>query len=165
MTAGTSAGQRGAAVAAWRAMRAMVLDNDRRREVCDALGMSFIRVKALMQLDQEPRAMAELAAALTIDAPYATVVVDDLETRGLVVRRPHPADRRAKLVATTRSGSAAAARARAVLETPPPGLARLDAEQLRTLVRLLDAAEPRPAGAGQRPGAEPERPPRTLPPP
>lgn len=140
MTRAVPARRRAAATAAWRAMRAMVLDNDRRREVCDALGMSFVRAKALLCLDDEPLSMAELAGALAIDAPYATVVVDDLEARGLVRRRPHPSDRRAKLVAATPAGSEAAARARAILEAPPDALLRLDPADLRTLGRLLAGA-------------------------
>lgn len=151
MTGGAPTGRQAAATAAWRAMRAMVLDNDRRREVCDALGMSFVRAKALLRLDDAPLSMAELAGALAIDAPYATVVVDDLEARGLVTRRPHPSDRRAKLVAVTPAGSEAAGRTRAILEAPPEALRRLDPGDLRTLARLLAHA----LNGAEQPGGAP----------
>jgi DNA-binding MarR family transcriptional regulator len=55
--------------------------------------------------------MGELAAALGIDRPSATVLVDDLESLGLVRRRPHPTDRRAKVVEATRKGTAMARQA------------------------------------------------------
>jgi len=47
-----------------------------------------------------------LAEHLRIAARSATEVVDDLQERGLVERRPDPADRRATLVALTETGSA-----------------------------------------------------------
>ena len=82
-------------------------------------------------------AMGELAAALGIDPPNATVVVDDLEALGLVRRRPHPTDRRAKVVEATRKGKEMARRADKILGTPPPGLSALGAEDLETLRRIL----------------------------
>ncbi|RZT78755.1 DNA-binding MarR family transcriptional regulator [Micromonospora violae] len=45
-----------------------------------------------------------LAEHLRIAPRSATEVVDDLQTRGLVERRPDPADRRATLVALTEQG-------------------------------------------------------------
>ncbi|RQW96803.1 MarR family winged helix-turn-helix transcriptional regulator [Micromonospora inaquosa] len=45
-----------------------------------------------------------LADHLRIAPRSATEVVDDLQTRGLVERRPDPADRRATLVALTAEG-------------------------------------------------------------
>ena len=46
----------------------------------------------------------EVAAAATIDAPAATVAVNDLEERGLVVRETDPTNRRSKLVSLTDAG-------------------------------------------------------------
>ena len=55
--------------------------------------------------------MAEAAAmsvpwpeAATIDAPAATVAVNDLEDRGLVVRETDPTNRRCKVVSLTDAG-------------------------------------------------------------
>jgi DNA-binding MarR family transcriptional regulator len=135
-----------AAEEAWELMRELVLNNDRRREVSDALGMSFARAKALRYVAESPTPMGELATKLGIDAPYMTVVVDDLEQQGLVMRKPHPQDRRAKLVEATRSGKQAARRADAILERPPLELTTLPAEELEGLVRALRTAQPgRPA--------------------
>ncbi len=81
--------------------------------------------------------MGELASALTIDAPNATTVVDDLEGLGLVRRRPHPTDRRAKLVELTRKGRDIARRAETVLGRPPDALLTLEPADLETLDRIL----------------------------
>jgi DNA-binding MarR family transcriptional regulator len=122
---------------AWLIMSDLVLATERRREVSEALGISFARARALRRLARRPMSMGELAAALGIDPPNATGVVDDLEALGLVRRRPHPTDRRAKLVEATRKGKDMARRADAILGTPPPELSALDADDLRTLRRIL----------------------------
>jgi len=90
----------------WLLMSDLVLDNMRRRPVAEALGMSFGRARALRRLARRPQSMRELATALGIDPPNATVVVDELERQGLVVRQPHPTDRRAKVVDATPKGRA-----------------------------------------------------------
>jgi DNA-binding MarR family transcriptional regulator len=84
--------------------------------------------------------MGDLAAALGIDAPYATLVVDELERQGLVERRPHPTDRRMKLVAATARGSAIAAEAEEIMGRPPEGLAALPGPELEALAAMLEAA-------------------------
>jgi DNA-binding MarR family transcriptional regulator len=121
----------------WLLMSDLVLDNTRRREVSETLGMSFGRARAIRRLARRSMSMRELATALDIEAPNATVVVDDLESTGLARRRPHPTDRRAKLVEATRKGKALARQADAILATPPAGLSALDAEELETLRRIL----------------------------
>ena len=82
--------------------------------------------------------MRALAEKLKADPPYVTLIVDDLEERGLVERRPHPDDRRAKLVSLTRAGRAAVTKAEKVLDKPPAALRQLPAEDLAALVRILD---------------------------
>jgi DNA-binding MarR family transcriptional regulator len=118
----------------------LVLDNQRRREVSDALGLSFGRIKALRRIVWSPKTMGELAAALGIDAPYATLVVDDLEGQGLVERRSHPTDRRVKVVAATSAGTAVAHRAEEIMSRPPAGLAALPGPELEALARILQSA-------------------------
>src|SRR3954466_15330717 len=92
----------------WSLMSDLVLDNQRRREVADAVGISFGRARALRRLARRPMSMGELAAALEIDPANATTVVNELEAMGRVRRQPHPTDRRAKLVEPTRKGRALA---------------------------------------------------------
>jgi DNA-binding MarR family transcriptional regulator len=121
----------------WLLMSDLVFDNNRRREVSEALGMSFGRTRALRRLARRPMSMGELAAALGIDPPNATVVVDELETLGLVRRGPHPTDRRAKVVEATSEGQAMARRADIIIGTPPAGLDALSTEDLDTLRRII----------------------------
>jgi len=127
----------------WLLMRDLVLDNERRREVSDALGISFARSRALRRLARRPMSMGELAAALAMDPPNASVLVNDLESLGLARRRPHPTDRRAKVVEATRKGKDMARRADAILGTPPPALSALGADDLEALRRILESVAAR----------------------
>jgi DNA-binding MarR family transcriptional regulator len=132
---------------AWLLMSDLVLDNQRRRDVADAVGMSFGRARALRRVARQPMSMGELAAALEIDPPNASALVADLEGRGLVRRRPHPTDGRAKLVEPTRKGKQLARRADEILATPPPALSALGDDDLETLRRILSQTRviPRPS--------------------
>ena len=122
----------------WLTMSDLVLENERRRDVSEATGMSFGRVRAVRRVARNPMSMGELAEALWIDRPNATVVVDELEAAGLVRRTPHPTDRRAKLVEATRKGKALARRANEILATPPALLRELDPQDVTTLRRILE---------------------------
>jgi len=131
----------------WRAMSDLVLDHDRKLAVSDALGLSWARVQTLRRLPSEPLTMRELAQRLAADPPYVTLMVDDLEKRGLVQRLPHPEDRRAKLVRLTAAGRAAAARADAILDEPPAALHDVPAKDLAALLGVLEGLAPK-AGTG-----------------
>lgn len=87
--------------------------------------------------------MGDLAAALGIDPPNATVLVNELEEQGLVRRKPNPSDRRSTLVEATAKGEKIAERANAILDTPPESLAALNARDLSTLEQLLSGLPPR----------------------
>ncbi|MGI8668120.1 MAG: MarR family winged helix-turn-helix transcriptional regulator [Jatrophihabitans sp.] len=123
---------------AWRAMRRLMFDlHDGRTEVAEALGMSFFRAKALLRLAAGPLTMRQLATSLVSDAPYTTVVVDDLERRGLVERSIHPEDRRVKIVSITTAGAQSAAIAAEIQNRPPAVFSRLSAADAATLSRIL----------------------------
>jgi DNA-binding MarR family transcriptional regulator len=123
---------------AWRAMSDLVLEHDRKAAVSEALGLSFARVRALRRLVEAPLTLRALAERLSADPPYVTLIVDDLEERGLVQRTPHPEDRRAKLVQLTKTGRAAAARADAIMDEPPAALRDVPAADLAALLRVLE---------------------------
>src|SRR4051812_19099550 len=122
----------------WLLMSDLVLNNMRRRVVSEALGMSFGRTRAIRRLARRPMSMREFATAMDIDPPNATVLVADLEAQGIVQRRPHPTDGRAKLVEATPKGKDLARKADAILATPPAGLTALSAEDLEALRAILD---------------------------
>jgi DNA-binding MarR family transcriptional regulator len=136
------------ATSAWRAMRRLVLElHDRRGAVSEATGMSYLRVKALSRLTPGPLSQRQLSDTLMTDAPYTSLLVDDLEQRGMVRREANPADRRSKLVRITPAGRAVARKAERIQSAPPAALAALSEADLavleRTLRIMLDGSDQR----------------------
>lgn len=82
--------------------------------------------------------MGRLAATLSCDASNVTGLVDRLEARGLVRRRPSSGDRRVKVIDLTPAGSRARERLLARMTAHPLPLSRLSPGEQRTLVRLLE---------------------------
>jgi DNA-binding MarR family transcriptional regulator len=137
----------------WAVMRDLA-DNYPSKEALRAalnLGRGSGRVKALLCLLAGPLSLSELAEAVSVDAPYATLIVDNLEERSLVERRPDPADRRRKVVWLTPEGRQAAQRAQRVRREPPPGFARLSPAELELLEELMLRISG-PQHAGEVPG-------------
>lgn len=146
----TDADTKRAARDAWTVMSSLVLDNERRHEVSEAAGMPFSRVRALWRLAASPRTLSELAAALSMDPPNCIPLVDDLEKRGLVERRPHATDRRSKLLVATKSGIRLANKAQRLWDRPPSALHDLapsDLKMLADILTRLKAGQQTPANA------------------
>lgn len=107
--------------------------------VAQELGLAPGALKMLQTLtpgEQVP--MRHLAEALFCDASNVTSLVDRLEQRGIIERRPDPDDRRVKRIALTQEGEAFRARAMERLFEPPAALRTLsevELEQLRDLLR------------------------------
>jgi DNA-binding MarR family transcriptional regulator len=99
--------------------------------------MSFARIKALRRLAWKPMTGRQLADALGTDPPHVSVIVDELEEKGLVERTPHPTDRRAKIVTVTATGRRAAEKANRMLGQPPAALRALPAQELAALDRIV----------------------------
>ena len=123
----------------WRSMSSLVLDNKDgwRRAVVDRTGLPFSRIRILRRLASQPMTVKEVAEAATIDAPAATVAVNDLEARGLVVRQPHPDNRRCKLVSLTEAGRDVIAVLDDTDDPAPEVLAALDEQDLHALRAIL----------------------------
>jgi DNA-binding MarR family transcriptional regulator len=115
------------------------------------LGRGSGRVKAMLQLAQRPLSLSGLAEAVSVDAPYATLIVDTLEQRGLVERHPDPADRRRKLVELTTAGKEATERLLRIVHEPPAGFATLSPEELDILEDLVGRIAARTAAGDPRP--------------
>ena len=101
------------------------------------------QARLLSLLSLEPLPMRKLAQKLKCEPSNVTGIVDRLESRGLVERRPDPADRRLKLAAATDAGRRVARDLREGLRFAREPLAGLSDEErlaLRDLLRrMLDA--------------------------
>ncbi len=126
-------------VAAWQTIRDMVVDHmaDRRAEVSERLGMSFIKAKALRALGIRPMTMGELTATLHTDAPYTSLVVATLVDRRLAIRIAQPLDRRRKMVELTRAGRELAQVVDEILDRPPAGFRGLAGAELTQVAEAL----------------------------
>lgn len=95
------------------------------------------QARVLTLLSLEPLPMRRIAQKLRCEPSNVTGIVDRLETRGLVERRPDPADRRVKLAAPTDEGLQTAERLRESLDFAREPLAGLSAEERTALRDLL----------------------------
>jgi DNA-binding MarR family transcriptional regulator len=103
-----------------------------------AFDLSLPQARALQVLEPgNPVPMRDLAASLKCDASNITGIVDRLEARGLVERRPAPGDRRVKALLVTAEGVAVRARLVERLYQVPPAIAGLSSAEQRTLLELL----------------------------
>jgi DNA-binding MarR family transcriptional regulator len=106
-------------------------------------GLSVARLRALRALASapEPPRPSDLGAVLGIAARTVTSMVDALAREGLVVRLPHPSDRRAHLLALTPEGERLHTEAerldRAALATATAALTPADRARLRELLGTL----------------------------
>jgi MarR family transcriptional regulator, organic hydroperoxide resistance regulator len=87
-----------------------------------------------------PIAMSELAGILGCDNSNVTGIVDRLEYRGLVERRPAERDRRVKLLLLTDAGRELREELGERLHAPPDELTRLSPAEQRALRDLLARA-------------------------
>lgn len=130
--------------AATRRFRAMA-----KRDL-DPRGVTFAQVRALRACvrDGEPIRMSELAQSLGIVRRSATSVVDELEVRGLVVRRGEVTDRRAVSVVVTAKGHRLLddlqARRRSTAGELSSGLSGREQRALRDLLRKIAGHSPDP---------------------
>jgi DNA-binding MarR family transcriptional regulator len=89
---------------------------------------------------ERPVAMSELAGILGCDNSNVTGIVDRLEYRGLVERRPAEHDRRVKLLVLTGDGQELRESLGDRLHAPPDELAELSVEDQRALRDILQRA-------------------------
>jgi len=106
----------------------------------------------LLMCIHEPTPMTALARHLGFDASHITAIIDRLEERHLLERRPDPHDRRVKRITITETGAALREHIRnSVIDTLPP-LHRLSAAQrtqLRDLLAAATATDPRERATGK----------------
>jgi DNA-binding MarR family transcriptional regulator len=93
----------------------------------------------LRMLDR-PRTMSEVAEALQCDNSNVTGIVDSLEEKGLVRRRPAEGDRRVKLIELTPEGRRVHGRLARAFAKPPEWVEALSEEDRRQLRDILQRA-------------------------
>jgi DNA-binding MarR family transcriptional regulator len=125
---------------AWQRLVGLVMDSrwDWRRKMSEAAGLPFSRVRALDRLRRGPLTLRALAAVVGTDPPATTVIVNDLESRGLVVRETHPDDKRAKVVSLTAEGRRVVRSARSVTERAPAAFDALTDRDVTELIRIVE---------------------------
>lgn len=111
-------------------------------ELLAPLGVGVGHLTVLMLLDpREPLSQQQIAHRLGVDRTTMVSLVDDLEGRGLVVRRPDPTDRRRNVLEITAAGDDALRRGTAASDEAErrllSGLGESEAETLRDLLRRL----------------------------
>jgi DNA-binding MarR family transcriptional regulator len=133
------------AAEAWALLHELLMSfKSHAQGLANELDLAPQQMWALMKLG-EPIAMGELAHALACDSSSITGLVDRLEQRGLVERRPAPHDRRVKLLVLTERGAAMREAITARFAEPPPALAGLSLESqiaLRDVLREALALTP-----------------------
>ena len=131
-----------AADEAWGLLHKLMMGQRRRfLAVAAEFDLHPAQAGALMQMEPDaPLPMNELASMLHCDNSNVTGIVDRLEARGLVTRRPDARDRRVKQIALTPLGVEVSARMRATMSSAPEAFRKLSAADQRALRDILARA-------------------------
>lgn len=111
-------------------------------ELLAPTGVTAPELSVLLLLDaREPGSQQQAAQRLGVDRTTMVALIDALEGKGLVARRPDPMDRRRNVIVLTATGRETLGRARRASDRAEQRLlAPLDAaerEQLRSLLRRI----------------------------
>jgi DNA-binding MarR family transcriptional regulator len=108
-------------------------------EALEPLGLRPPHFGVLRLIDAYPgSAQRDLVERSMIDASSMVALIDELEALGLAERRPHPADRRKRLVYLTPKGRRTLQQAlAAAMATAQEMFSPLDTRELETLTGLL----------------------------
>jgi len=121
----------------WKAARAVegyAQNSVSQLEIC---GSDFAVLEALYH--KGPLPVNEIGKKVLLTSGSITTAIDRLETRGLVERRSHGTDRRAKVVHLTKEGRKAIAKAYVdhAADMEQLASASLNRKERKTLIRLL----------------------------
>lgn len=112
-----------------------------RREICRRTGLSEVELSALEHVVVAPSSPGDLARLLEVSSAASTGIVDRLERRGHVIRRPHQTDRRRTQVQVTDAGRAEMVEhLRPMLAALTELDAELDESERETVVAYLERA-------------------------
>lgn len=113
-------------------------------EALAPLGLSHGEHTVLLSIDAgEPQSQQQMGRRIGVDRTTMVALIDGLEVKGLVARRPDDADRRRNVVELTAAGRATLRRATKAGDKAEArllaGLDDAEAAQLRSLLRRLAA--------------------------
>jgi MarR family transcriptional regulator, organic hydroperoxide resistance regulator len=130
------------AVEAWALLwQLMQASKPRFMALAQELGLAPMQLHALRLIAPGVEVpMSSLAGKLFCDASNVTGIVDRLEARGLIERRPAEHDRRVKLLVLTAEGERVRSIAESQMTQPPPEIAALPLAHRRALRDALRAA-------------------------
>jgi DNA-binding MarR family transcriptional regulator len=135
----TSGQEQGTAGEAWQLLQRILLgQRGRMAAIAAEFDLAPAQMWALHALEPgRPKPMSELAQKLRCDNSNVTGIIDRLEARGLVERRPGERDRRVKMLTVTPAGEELRERVRERLSRPPEVLDNLPEEDARALRDIL----------------------------
>src|SRR5437773_6823653 len=121
----------------WKAARAVQAYAEKSVSELEMCGSDFAVLEAL--LHKGPLPVNEIGKKVLLTSGSITVAVDRLETKGLVERRAHGTDRRARIVHLTKEGRKVITRAYAdhAADMERLALASLTRAERETLIGLL----------------------------
>ena len=124
---------------AWAILRGLFFA-ERRRLFAAAAEVDLHPSQVVALLQMEPGVgmpMHEMASVLGCDNSNVTGLVDRLEARGLVARRPYAHDRRVRHIMLTQAGAELREHARTRVSRAPEALRRLTVEDQRLLLEVM----------------------------
>jgi DNA-binding MarR family transcriptional regulator len=105
----------------------------------EEMGLSKVMAQFLGAVCQSPPGPTnQLATRFGVDPGWVTDIVDRLEARGQLVRRPSTEDRRVKILEVTDAGRETFQSMEALFATPPAELLDAPREDLLALVRIAE---------------------------
>jgi len=131
---------RASACRAWQLLMRFFFAQREHLPLCgEPLGLSPVQCHVLHLIEPgQDMPMSRLAEVLACDASNVTGLVDRMEARGLVQRRPSPADRRVKVVDLTPAGARLRRQLLRQITAKPLPLSRLSTDEQQALVRILE---------------------------
>lgn len=117
-----------ALVSVLRATAVMTEEVDRVLKTVNLTRTGYLVLITLQMSDGLARPLGQLSKRLLVHPTTVTMVIDQLEKAGLVMRKPHPTDRRTVLAELTSAGQVAARAATAALSDVGFGMPGIDEE-------------------------------------
>jgi len=103
------------------------------------MGLSPVQGHFLDELARMPPGpMSQLVARMNVDPGWVTDIVDKLEERGDVVRKPSPEDRRVKILELTEQGRRTWREMDDAIVAMPPELVQVGGVELSVLLRVAE---------------------------